>query len=124
MPTPGSHLAHTKQQEEILDLLVEAQLPRAATLPLRTAAALVLALANSGYYQRAFFSEVAAGAVVGLSALPAGEVPVVVTVLVAGFSAAGHYEEALFDALAAKVGAVGVATVVLCSVSGCGMGWW
>jgi hypothetical protein len=64
----------------------------------------VLALSNAGYYDPAFFSEAAAAAVEGLGSLEVWEVPVVATALAAGFSAAGHYEEPLFEALAARVG--------------------
>lgn len=88
-------------QEQLLDRLVEGQLPRVRGLPLRTMAALVLALANVGYYHPGFYAEAAAGTVDSLGSLAPLEVPVVATVLAAGFSAAGHYEEPLFDALAA-----------------------
>ncbi|GBF92314.1 hypothetical protein Rsub_05516 [Raphidocelis subcapitata] len=102
----GGGAADVELQEALLDRLVSAQTPRLGTLPLRTVSTLALALANAGYYDRAFYSAAAAAAAAGLAALEAWEAPVVVTVLAAGFSAAGHYEEALFDALAAKARAV------------------
>lgn len=107
LPTPLTRSTLTPypphQQESILDLLVERQLPKLRSMPLRTSAALVLALAKTGYYQPAFFCEAAAASVADLASLQPWEVPVVATVLAAGFSAAGHYDEGLFDALAARV---------------------
>lgn len=104
---PPRPLSPLSQQERLLDRLVQALTPRLRATPLRTAAALALALSNAGYYDPAFYAAAAAAAAADVGSLDAGEVPVLATALAAAFSTAGHYDERLFDALASKVGAGG-----------------
>jgi hypothetical protein len=101
----SSHRARP-QQEALLDRLSASTARRLGATPVRTTAGLALALAGAGYYSQEWYAAAAAAAPAGLApggGLEVREVPLVATVLAAGFSAAGHYDEALFDALAARV---------------------
>jgi hypothetical protein len=94
------------QQEALLSRLATATAPRLRDLQPRAVAALALALSGAGFYSSDWFEAAAAAAAADLAsggAVAAAEAPLVATVLAAGFSAAGHYDEALFAALADAV---------------------